>query len=182
MDFVTCSGSWLDQHEALAVWLGGVASFFVAIVALGVVFLQQFLQRRSDLARDNERVALNSFLAANHARGALLLIDEWQHDLFDRVKTPTGGRLGRQWRFELAVSEETVKLALETEIRDPALVQNVVKVRAWLRDTLVFVTRPPEVALHELQFSTNAREQAAQQLKDAFGFFIDASTGRPPKR
>ncbi len=39
--------AWLDHHEGLGVWSGAFASVPVAIVALSVVFLQDFIGQRT---------------------------------------------------------------------------------------------------------------------------------------
>jgi hypothetical protein len=52
VDAAACAGSvvcWLDQHEGLGVWAGSGASLLVAVVAVGVVFLQRHLERRARL-------------------------------------------------------------------------------------------------------------------------------------
>ena len=38
---------WIGQHEALGVWVGSAASFVVACVAVGVVFLQRHFEEKA---------------------------------------------------------------------------------------------------------------------------------------
>ena len=82
---------WFDHHEGLGVWVGACASFFVALVAVLIVFLQRFLERRvrrrslgfSALLKmrgiHSNLVMLNKILARQEAQAAKLdLSGAWQ--------------------------------------------------------------------------------------------------------
>jgi hypothetical protein len=162
-----CSGPlcWIDQHEALAVWTGSIASLVVAATAVFMVLLQRWLER----VGERQRIANCSMLACHHARGALHVIMDYQRDLYERLRS--GGELfiNRQWAFDLEVALDTVELALRTDIFDPALVADLASVRAWTKiaiDTSRTATfqNEPKPALDRLQASTTAREQADEGL------------------
>lgn len=69
---------WFDQHEGAGAWLGAIATFMAACVALLLPFLLRWLDR----VDTDRQLAWDSFLAAHHARGALLLIMELQRERF----------------------------------------------------------------------------------------------------
>lgn len=56
---------WFDQHEGAGAWLGAVATFMAACVALLLPFLLRWLDR----VDTDRQFAWDSFLAAHHARG-----------------------------------------------------------------------------------------------------------------
>jgi hypothetical protein len=165
-------------HEALGVWVGAITSVTVALVAVGVVFLQDFVSQQ----RDRQDKAWRYLVFASGAIGALDLMMEWQKDLYERSRTPLGGQQ-INWRFELEYRTEVVRVALAQEILEPALVEHLARIQAWLKDALSVLPNDPTPALQHFQASTRGREAAATDLRRMMRpLHKSAVSFWPPKR
>jgi len=168
---------WFDVHEGLGVWIGSAASLFVGMVALALPFLLRWLDRVSKL----QQISLNSFLAVHHARGALLLIMELQRYLYSLGQTPLNAT-NRQWEFELGVAQGTLEMAMKSEIRDPAVLPELVAVLGWTKMALGVLPLDGADGLFHMQYSTAAREKSAADLLRMQHTFLDNATRLLPRR
>ena len=170
----TCSmfwPCWFDQHEGAGAWLGAVATFAAVSVALLLPILFRWLDR----ADENRQVAMDSFLASHHARSALLLIMELQRERYAIGETPLN-TTHRQWAFELGVADGALAIAMEAELRDPALLPYLVAARAWAQMALRVLDLSPADGLFQMQYSTAAREAASTDLLRLQHQFLDFAT------
>lgn len=168
---------WFDQHEGAGAWLGAIATFMAACVALLLPFLLRWLDR----VDTDRQLAWDSFLAAHHARGALLLIMELQRERFATGQNPLNAT-NRQWAFELDVADGTLAFLMEAKLRDPALLPHLVSARAWTQVALQTLDLSPADGLFQMQYSTAAREQAASDLLRLQHQFLEFATKTFPRR
>lgn len=158
---------WFDPHEGLGVWLGSIASVFVALVALGLPFLMRWLDKVSQ----RRKTAANSITAAHHARHALGVILEWQKELYFIGQNPMN-RSERRWAFEFQVAARTLTNSLELDFGDPGLQRLAVAALTWSEMALDLTALPPDEALFQLQYTTAPREAADAELQRELRHFM----------
>ena len=84
--------SWFDHHEGFGVWVGAAASVMVALVAVGAIFLQRYLERRSR----RRSLALSSLFKLRQIHSNMLGMSKNLDSQLARAK-----RLGltKAWQF-----------------------------------------------------------------------------------
>ena len=133
----------------------------VAIVAVGVIFLQDLFSEN----RDRQNKSLTYVTYATGAVGALDLLLEWQKDLCERTRAPAGGQW-RNWDFEIGFRITVLKVALSNQIAEPALVEDLARVLAWLEQAQGLLTFTPPAALTSFQSGTDERAACATRLRN----------------
>ncbi len=103
-DFV----SWFDHHEGFGVWVGASASVLVAMVAVGVIFLQRHLERRSR----RRSLGLSSLLKLRVIHSNMLVMSRNLDRQVERAKTLG---LTEAWQFMEPLSNPPDPITFTTD-------------------------------------------------------------------
>lgn len=159
-------GNWAE-------WAGAAANVLVAAVAVGIVPFQNWLERR----RATAQTSIHSLTAVVSASSALRVIADLQEHLYDLVRTPIGGMIGRDFPLELRIATHVVQESLRPQIVDPALLQNLATVAACLNVARDAVALEPTDGLRMLQGSTQRRQSIEASLQKMAPQFLAQAGG-----
>ena len=110
---------------SLAEWAGAGTNTAVAMIAVGVVFLQRSIEER----RERRRIASIGVSGAATALEGLNLIRQLEEEIGER-RGPADDRIA--WRIRLDVASGAIGVSITREHQDHVLIASLIEAKAWV--------------------------------------------------